>query len=270
MRTMICVVMLATLIATMMMSCVPRVTPDPTEDIRATQVAFMEQRNYVMATAAPYTPPPPAVITTTAEARVTDIVEGMEELLKRQRVATVIAREKAEAANEKSRKRSASSHVNLRHCQFRSDFSLKIIQHVLGIPVLDAETVLDCKFAISVAKNYLSDCEKTGTELWTRWKRQTTPVNHHVHTHDETSEQVELVIECPRRKIRTGIDVSSTQDMVVFISDHDRLCHSHPHEHIRGEVDVHPHCHSHGDGGDDEEHLHGHDDHKHYQRAYVK
>ena len=186
------------------------------------------------------------------------------EILERRRVAMVIAREGAEAANEKSRKRAASSHVNERYCQFRSDFSLKIIQHILGVPVLDAETVLDCKFAISVAKNYLADCEKTGTELWTRWKIRPTPVNHHVHTHHRNSEQEELVIECRPHDVRTGIDVNSTKDMVVFVSDHDRLCHSHPHEHVRGEVDVHPHCHSHEDDG--EEHLHGHDDHKHYEK----
>ena len=241
----------------------------PTEDIRATQVAFMEQRNYVMATAAPYTPPPPAVITATAEARAEATVQTRERILERRRVATVIARERAEAYNKKSREKAASSHVNKKYCPFGSDFNLKIIQHVLGIPTLDAETALDCKFSISVAKNYLSDCEKTGTELWTRWKIRPTPVNHHVHTHDKTSEQEELVIECRLHDVRTGIDVSSTQDMVVFISDHDRLCHSHPHEHIRGEVDVHPHCHSHGDGGDDEEHSHGHKDHRHYERAYV-
>ena len=241
-----------------------------TENIRATQVAFMEQRNYVMATAAPYTPPPPAVITATAEARAEATVQTRERILERRRVARVIARERAEAYNKKSREKAASSHVNERYCQFRSDFNLKIIQHVLGIPTLDAETVLDCKFAISVAKNYLSDCEKTGTELWTRWKRQTTPVNHHVHTHDETSEQVELVIECRLHDVRTGIDVSSTQQMVIFMSDPDELCHSHPHKDANEKVHTHKHCHSHEDEHVGEtEHSHGHKDHRHYERAYV-
>ena len=44
MRTMFCVVMLATFIAAMVMSCVPRVNPAPTEDIRATQTAYMATR----------------------------------------------------------------------------------------------------------------------------------------------------------------------------------------------------------------------------------
>ena len=68
--------------------------------------------------------------------------------------------------------------------------------------------------------------------------------------------------------MRTGIDVRSTQAMIIFMSEGDETCHSHYHEHDSGEASAHPHCHSHEDA-EDGEHIHTHD-HRHYDRAYVR
>ena len=293
MQKMIGVVILASFGSALLISCGSdgrwTSADDSAEEIRATQVAFMEQRGYTMATAAPYMPPPPAAITATAEVRAQATVKAFQAAVKarekareRRRVATVIAKEKLEweAGREERQERLMrfQAGISSRHCPI--PYSVKIVQHVLGVPVIDDETALACAHQIREVSAYLKlsshpnsalkrDCDLSNVNLGERWKIRPTPVNHHVHTHDEIHEQEELIIKCTPKDVRTGIDVRSTQDMVIFMSEPDEICHSHYHEHASGEASAHPHCHSHEEGVEGE-HIHTHDDHKHYERAYVR
>ena len=241
-------------------------------DVRATQVAFMEQRNYQMSTPPPTSAPPSPTATPTLDERNKALVLSSEKTVKAttsRRLEDMEKREAMRKAAEPVMKQVSSGSggggAGSGYCRKHEN----LVLHALGVPGVNIE---GCSFELSSIRLSISqDCEKNGvTDGWTSWKVRPTPVNHHVHDHDETHEQEELVLKCGRRTRKTGIDVRSTQQMVVFMSDHDELYHSHWHGHGRDEAGAHPHRHRLHEDDPDGEHLHDHDDHRHYGGAGVR